>query len=89
MPYDITMCAGGDCPIKKLCYRHNAEIEGRQDFFGNLPFNFVTNSCDSFWKDEVIDEKIRLRAYQNWESSGRHFGDSLMYWQQAEKDFMD
>ncbi|MBC7408283.1 MAG: DUF2934 domain-containing protein, partial [Arcicella sp.] len=47
------------------------------------------NSCDSFWKDEVIDEKIRLRAYQNWESSGRHFGDSLMYWQQAEKDFMD
>lgn len=89
MPYDITMCMGGDCPIKKLCYRHNAEIEGRQDFFGNLPFNFVTNSCESFWKDEVIDERIRLKAYQIWESNGRHFGDSLTYWQQAEKEFMD
>ena len=89
MPYDITMCAGGDCPIKKLCYRHNAEIEGRQDFFGNLPFDFSINSCSYFWKDEIVDKKIRLRAYQIWEENGRNFVDSLTHWQQAEKEFME
>jgi Protein of unknown function (DUF2934) len=89
MPYDITMCVGGDCPIKKLCYRHNAEIEGRQDFFGNLPFDFTKNSCDSFWKDTMVYEKIRLRAYQIWESDRRILGEDVAHWQQAEKEFME
>jgi Protein of unknown function (DUF2934) len=89
MPYDITMCAGEGCPIKKLCYRHNAEIEGRQDFFGNLPFDFSKNSCDSFWKDIMVYEKIRFRAYQIWESEERVFGQDLAHWQQAEKEFLD
>jgi hypothetical protein len=73
------MCAGDGCPIKKLCYRHNAEIEGRQDFFRNLPFDFSTNSCDSFWKDAIVYEKIRLKAYQIWEANGRYYGYSLTH----------
>ncbi|MES2518426.1 MAG: DUF2934 domain-containing protein [Bacteroidota bacterium] len=89
MPYDITMCGGGDCPIKRLCYRHNAEIEGRQDFFGSIPFDFSTNTCQSFWKDIQVDEQIRLRAYQIWESHGRlHSDDTLSHWQQAENEFL-
>jgi Protein of unknown function (DUF2934) len=89
MPYDITMCAGGDCPIKKLCYRHNAEIEGRQDFFGNIPFDFNKNTCDSFWKDAIVYEKIRSKAYQIWVANGRYFGNDLENWQKAEKEFME
>ncbi len=89
MPYDITMCIGEGCLIKKLCYRHNAEIEGRQDFFGSLPFNFETNSCDSFWEDAIVYEKIRLKAYQIWKANGRIFGQDLLHWQQAEKEFME
>ena len=89
MPYDITMCVGEGCPIKKLCYRHNAEIEGRQDFLGSLPFNFETNACDLFWRDAIVYNKIRLKAYQIWVANGRIFGDSLRDWQQAEKEFME
>jgi hypothetical protein len=90
MPYDITMCGGGDCPIKKLCYRYTAEIEGRQDFFGSIPFDFALNNCEHFWKDAQVDAKIRLRAYQIWESSGRNpHADSVTHWQQAEREFLD
>jgi hypothetical protein len=33
MSYDVTVCTGGDCPIKENCHRFTAERLGRQDFF--------------------------------------------------------
>ncbi|MBN3947467.1 MAG: hypothetical protein HWQ38_13745 [Nostoc sp. NMS7] len=48
MPYDITMCPGQNCPLKQNCSRFTDEILGRQDFFGEAPYNFITNSCEHF-----------------------------------------
>jgi hypothetical protein len=79
---------GDGCPIKQLCYRFTAEIEGRQDFFGSLPFNEGDNDCTFFWIDTVRNQQIRLIAHKIWENSGRKHGEDLKHWQQAEKEFL-
>jgi hypothetical protein len=89
MPYDISMCGGDNCPKKQLCYRFTAEIVGRQDFFGNIPFDFSTNSCEMFWKDPIIDNRIRKRAYEIWETNGRPDGESVAHWQEAEREILE
>ncbi|MBC8110778.1 MAG: DUF2934 domain-containing protein [Verrucomicrobia bacterium] len=86
MSSDITLCAGGDCPIKQKCYRFLAEILGRQDFFGQLPYNFDTNSCEYFWENRPDKGEIRLRAYQIWQEKGCPEGKSTEIWLQAEKE---
>jgi hypothetical protein len=48
MSFDVTLCAGGDCPIKQNCHRFTAVRLGRQDFFGSPPYNFATQSCEYF-----------------------------------------
>lgn len=36
---DITMCEGGDCPLKESCYRFRAPKNPyRQAFFVNIPY---------------------------------------------------
>lgn len=45
MSYDMTMCPGQNCPIKQNCSRFTDEILGRQDFFAEAPYNFITNYC--------------------------------------------
>ncbi|WP_394994051.1 hypothetical protein, partial [Emticicia sp.] len=88
MPYDITLCAGGDCPIKQFCNRHTAEILGRQDFFGSIPFDFFNKNCSFFIKNDNYFGHIRLKAFEIWEMSLNQSQNSLQYWQLAEEAFI-
>ena len=46
---DITMCAGGDCPLKENCWRFRAPPEPRwQSWFSAVPFDHETGTCLSF-----------------------------------------
>ena len=45
---DMTLCGGGDCPLKARCYRFRAVAYGRQSYFGRVPFVAETGKCDSF-----------------------------------------
>jgi hypothetical protein len=88
MPYDITLCAGGDCPIQQFCHRNTAEIIGRQDFFGSLPFNFSEKKCTYFLKNEAYFEYIRKKAYEIWKRNNEQKDNSLSHWQVAEDEFL-
>ena len=49
---DITMCGGGDCPLKDTCYRYKAEPnEFRQAYFFGEPFVEEDDSvtCEYYW----------------------------------------
>ncbi|MEP2671270.1 MAG: hypothetical protein ABJH04_19865 [Cyclobacteriaceae bacterium] len=56
---DITMCSGGDCPLKENCYRFLAEEEKLTDqtYFARPPFSWVEGeaTCKFFWKIEESD----------------------------------
>lgn len=44
---DITMCAGGHCPMKMDCYRHQAPPNNYwQTYFSHIPI--VDGKCDYF-----------------------------------------
>jgi len=48
---DITMCEGGDCPLKENCYRYKAPVsEYRQAYFMYPPY--VDGECKEFWSVE-------------------------------------
>jgi len=40
---DITMCEGGQCPMKDDCYRHTATPgEYRQSYFSEIPMKEIS-----------------------------------------------
>ena len=87
MPHDITLCAGGDCPLKQFCYRHTAEVLGKQNFFGSLYFDFSTKNCPFFIKNDAYFGHIRLKAFTIWELDKQPDKNTKHYWQLAEDDF--
>ncbi len=89
MAYDITLCGGGDCPLKHFCYRNTAEVLGRQNFFGSMPFDMATKKCDFFIKNDSYFQAIRDRAYFLWESGNRSEGRASEHWKEAERRFWD
>lgn len=47
---DISMCNGGDCPLKEMCYRYTAKpSEYAQSYFETPPIN--DGKCDHFMQD--------------------------------------
>ena len=49
---DITMCFGGDCPLKDTCYRYKAmPSEFRQAYFFGEPFVGEDDNvtCEYYW----------------------------------------
>ena len=51
---DITMCKGGDCPLKETCWRYLA-VPGKygQSYFKEIPFYFkneITTECEYYWE---------------------------------------
>ena len=48
---DITMCNGDGCPLKRMCFRHNAKPSQRQSYFMESPYD--GEKCDQY----VIDYK--------------------------------
>ncbi len=79
---DITLCGGGTCPIKSKCYRYTAEVFGRQDFFGSLPFDFAKNLCEHFLENT---EQVKKQAYFIWLAQGKPEGQETAHWEEAEK----
>lgn len=50
---DITMCNGGDCPLKETCYRYKATpSEFLQSYFVEVPYDEDKKECTYHWKIE-------------------------------------
>ena len=45
---DISMCTGGECPNKQLCYRFTAKPSDYQTYFKNPPIE-QDNTCKYYW----------------------------------------
>lgn len=45
---DITMCAGGKCPLKEDCLRHKGKVGYWQSYFIEIPYK--KNNCKYFIK---------------------------------------
>ena len=88
MSYDITLCPGQGCPVKENCFRFTAEVLGRQDFFGRLPYNFDTRSCEYFISNRPSEEQIRQRAFQIWQQAGCPDGKAVDCWVMAERELV-
>ena len=47
---DITKCKGGDCPLKKKCYRYIAlSSDYCQSYFKDIPYNYDKKECLDYW----------------------------------------
>jgi len=88
MPYDITMCSGGDCTLKDHCIRFTGAVYGRQDYFGSVPFDETTKNCQYYLDDLPNDERVREYAYQLWQSRGCPEGDDLGIWLLAQNELL-
>lgn len=57
---DISMCAGGHCPMKMECYRHRAPPNNYwQTYFSHIPLD-KDGKCDYFIKAQ--DENLRPKS---------------------------
>lgn len=46
---DITMCRGGDCPLKKKCYRFLVPpTPFWQSYFSKIPYDKTKKTCEHF-----------------------------------------
>ncbi len=49
---DITMCPGGDCPVKDKCYRYTANAnELYQMYFVDPPYK--DGKCEYYWGENA------------------------------------
>ena len=83
--YDITLCSGGECPFKAYCFRNTAEVLGRQDFFGTVPYHYSTKTCEYFYENKAFKEKRQLKAYQIWQEKGCPEGEDKQHWHKAKE----
>jgi hypothetical protein len=81
--YDILLCPGEGCPFKNYCFRHTAEILGRQNFFGSTPYQEKRNTCDYFYENSFFHSEVQLKAYQIWQNQGCPVGQAMQHWQEA------
>lgn len=47
MQFSLTLCPGGACATKNICFRHRAKIYGRSNSFGTPPLK-IDGSCDQW-----------------------------------------
>lgn len=51
---DITMCKGGNCPLKETCYRFKANINTiYQSYFLKPPYNKKTKKCKFYERNTI------------------------------------
>jgi hypothetical protein len=48
-----------------------------------------SNSHNDHTAKLVLDEDIRLAAYQKWEAAGKPAGDGVQFWLQAEQELLE
>lgn len=77
---DITLCGGGECPLKYACFRFTAEAYGRQDYFGSVPFK--AGNCEHFMDNTA---QIRQIAYYLWLEAGKPEGEHEKHWLKAQE----
>ena len=58
---EITMCSGGNCPLKKDCYRYRAYPENIQSYFSEPPHKDGT--CEYFMPFDKKETRIRLMEH--------------------------
>jgi hypothetical protein len=57
----------------------------RQDFFGQLPYDFVKNKCEEFWDNHF---QIAEKAYQIWLTEGCPEGKDKIHWEKAKQEIV-
>ncbi len=85
MPYDVTMCDGGECPRKEDCLRFTGERYARQDFFGSPPYNKQTGECELFMTNRPNPEWVRDLAYKYYLEENCPPNKELEHWLRAEQ----
>jgi hypothetical protein len=46
---DITLCKGGDCPLKEKCFRYTAKSNSEyQSYFVEPPYDKGNKKCDYY-----------------------------------------
>ena len=59
---DISKCEGGDCPLKKKCYRYISADSMRQAYFVDPPY--IGDDCDFFWGFEIDNDLKEIHKYE-------------------------
>jgi len=78
----MTRCHGGDCPLRKDCYRFTKPVHTRE-MFGSNPFDEKTGTCQYFETNTPTEEFIRDSAYFLWLSMGKPTGCEDEIWTKA------
>lgn len=84
----LTLCTGGNCPLRDRCYRFRLVAHGRHDVFGRVPYDEGRAACEHF--DDVEGHRptgadVATRAYHLWSSRGRVDGHADDDWLEAEQ----
>lgn len=66
---DISMCAGGVCPIRHNCYRFTAKPGARQSYFMEVPYHDESGACSYFIEAKAKSQVRRLDAQTGRPSS--------------------
>lgn len=57
---DITMCMGGNCPLKETCVRYLAKPSEYQSFFMELPFQKIDDKVTcTFYYEKDLDSDTK------------------------------
>ena len=56
---DITMCKGGDCPLKETCYRYLAEPSDYQSYWFEPPY--YAGTCEHYWEVNIEPDKNKKK----------------------------
>ena len=59
---DISKCEGGDCPLKKNCYRYISADSMRQAYFVDPPY--IGDDCDMFWGFDIDNDLKEIHKYE-------------------------
>jgi hypothetical protein len=55
---DITMCPGGNCPMRETCYRYKAKPNDPwQSYFTETPFKMIEGKIDCDHYMELYNKK--------------------------------
>jgi len=82
MLYCFGQLGDWSCPLKDDCYRHTQPTPGR-DRFGQLPYDFPSQSCAYFVSNQPSEEFLRTSAYYLWLAAGKPEGHAEHFWAQA------
>lgn len=73
MSNDIAMCVGGDCPMKKDCYRYRAIPHVRQMFFTIPPRE--GRECKYFWQ---LEKEHKIRCMEEIKEHGENLNENIL-----------